>query len=429
MNRLVIIGNGFDLAHGLETSYNQFIDWYWECVKKKLNEDHGVYKDSLCRVSRTFESGKVYNRRNDANCELAESKGLAIFKTFRKYPDIFHVKVEPFLSYICDIAIEKWVDIENEYYKLLKKCAQEDPMISEYTPEALNKQLNDLKILLAKYLREQFINKPLRIKAIDNAIYGPISLDEIAVSSSQSWKEYVAGIIQTENTEWRSKIKNYNLDYIPENFEIEEFLRNSKVLNKGGKIEIETAGNWHGHIVPDLLMRPDNVLLLSFNYTSTEELYKKEDISEVNHIHGTIDNPRSMIFGFGDELDDAYLELEKQENNSFMENIKSIRYSESANYRNLLKFIESEPYQVVILGHSCGNSDRTLLHSIFEHENCISIKPYYYKPDKDTDKFLDLSQSICRNFKNKKLFRDRLVSKERCAVHPQQEDIKPKQDN
>lgn len=26
-NRLIILGNGFDLAHGLKTSYNDFIDW------------------------------------------------------------------------------------------------------------------------------------------------------------------------------------------------------------------------------------------------------------------------------------------------------------------------------------------------------------------------------------------------------------------
>ena len=28
MNRLVLIGNGFDLAHGLKTSYADFIKWY-----------------------------------------------------------------------------------------------------------------------------------------------------------------------------------------------------------------------------------------------------------------------------------------------------------------------------------------------------------------------------------------------------------------
>ena len=30
MNRLVLIGNGFDLAHDLKTSYADFIDWYWD---------------------------------------------------------------------------------------------------------------------------------------------------------------------------------------------------------------------------------------------------------------------------------------------------------------------------------------------------------------------------------------------------------------
>ena len=28
MNRIVLIGNGFDLAHGMNTSYKHFICWY-----------------------------------------------------------------------------------------------------------------------------------------------------------------------------------------------------------------------------------------------------------------------------------------------------------------------------------------------------------------------------------------------------------------
>ena len=47
MNRIVLIGNGFDLAHGLKTSYADFIDWYWEewgkrlrSGKRRLEEDH-----------------------------------------------------------------------------------------------------------------------------------------------------------------------------------------------------------------------------------------------------------------------------------------------------------------------------------------------------------------------------------------------------
>ena len=34
INRIIIIGNGFDLAHGLKTSYADFIYQYW---KEKFN--------------------------------------------------------------------------------------------------------------------------------------------------------------------------------------------------------------------------------------------------------------------------------------------------------------------------------------------------------------------------------------------------------
>jgi hypothetical protein len=30
VNRLILVGNGFDLAHGLKTSYKDFIDDFWE---------------------------------------------------------------------------------------------------------------------------------------------------------------------------------------------------------------------------------------------------------------------------------------------------------------------------------------------------------------------------------------------------------------
>lgn len=49
MNGIVLIGNGFDLAHGLKTSYKNFIDWYWKDWGEKLL--HGLNKtetDGLC---------------------------------------------------------------------------------------------------------------------------------------------------------------------------------------------------------------------------------------------------------------------------------------------------------------------------------------------------------------------------------------------
>lgn len=52
MNRIILIGNGFDLAHGLPTSYGNFIEWYWRKWRRNLSccTNHTL-KDELCEFS------------------------------------------------------------------------------------------------------------------------------------------------------------------------------------------------------------------------------------------------------------------------------------------------------------------------------------------------------------------------------------------
>lgn len=139
------------------------------------------------------------------------------------------------------------------------------------------------------------------------------------------------------------------------------------------------------HLVP-------YTLILNFNYTQTaEKLYAKNSINEVINIHGELNNENNpIIFGYGDELDDDYERIERLQNNDFLENIKSIRYHKTRNYRKLLEFVALGPYQVFIMGHSCGNSDRTLLNTLFEHDNCLSIKVFYRQYEDGTDNYIDM---------------------------------------
>ncbi|MBR6077207.1 MAG: hypothetical protein IKP63_02515, partial [Paludibacteraceae bacterium] len=88
---------------------------------------------------------------------------------------------------------------------------------------------------------------------------------------------------------------------------------------------------------------------------------------------------------------------------------------------NVLQFIESAPFQIYIMGHSCGNSDRTLLNTLFEHKNCVSIKPFYHKwkekegnNEVEKDNYLDIAMNISRNFTDQKLLRERVVNKTYC---------------
>lgn len=90
----------------------------------------------------------------------------------------------------------------------------------------------------------------------------------------------------------------------------------------------------------------------------------------------------------------------------------------------MLEFTESGYFQIFIMGHSCGNSDRTLLNTLFEHPNCMSIKPFYYQPPEGEDNYSDVVRNISRNFKDKQLLRARVVNKTYCEPLNQWQDVK-----
>jgi len=121
-----------------------------------------------------------------------------------------------------------------------------------------------------------------------------------------------------------------------------------------------------------------------------------------------------MIFGFGDEIDSDYKKIEALNDNNYLHNIKSIKYLETDNYIRLLRILNDDFFQVIILGHSCGLSDRTLLNTLFEHPNCGSIKPFYYKTDENTDNYSEIARNISRNFNSKSIMRERVVNKTYC---------------
>jgi len=61
----------------------------------------------------------------------------------------------------------------------------------------------------------------------------------------------------------------------------------------------------------------------------------------------------------------------------------------------------ADKFQVYIIGHSCGLSDRTMFREIFGHENCRSIKIFYYqRPDGSTD-FTQKTFDMARHFTDK----------------------------
>ena len=414
MNRIVLIGNGFDLAHGLPTRYEDFINWYWEQWGRKLrSSSNKVEQDLFCSFVLKDEIGLAgwylvwsYRYRvllkQYSNRELAE---FAIGDT-----EMCNFKIHSvFFSRICKAIESKgWVDIEREYYDLLREVVLK-PEECDYTISEVNNHLRYLQELLTKYL-SSITNVEISCDdQIRRQIFGDLRKKDISISHLPAYYDYVDYLINHADDEYKSLLYRYGIDSSGRFFLTDEI----KELQKFSRsTEIEEV------YLKDLIL-PANIMLLNFNYTGIADKYGNTKVATLNHIHGDLNNPNSIILGYGDELDDDYKELLKQTDKECLKNIKSIKYLESGMYRDLLRFIESEPYQVYIMGHSCGNTDRTLLNTLFEHKNCVSIKPYYYQKEDGSDNYLEIVQNICRNFTDMKLMRDRVVNKTFCEPLPQ----------
>ena len=418
MNRIILIGNGFDLAHGLRTSYADFIDYYWEYWGKRLQGSYlgDELTDNLCSISQKGEQQPWYwlFPTMDLRRNIKISPKDAI-KMAKNSPDVIPIKKSPFFEDI-DKAVETkgWVDIENEFYCWLKKIFKKDNCGYD-NPVPLNEELELIKAKLAEYLKfieDEQIKPELVKNCIQSALYEPFRACDISTKEYKKFNLFLEN--RWENGDYRAEEKckqvlfKYGLSQ-----DIGEIARYVSFCS----IEDHIYDIYNGvkDIHPYFLL-PDNILFLNFNYTSTANLYIQKDFGfKVNHIHGELGNDKNpIIFGYGDELDDDYKEISKLNDNDYLKNIKSIRYLETDNYRKLLSFIDSAPFQIYIMGHSCGNSDRTLLNTLFEHKNCVSIKPFYYEKPDGTDNYIEIIQNISRNFNNMQLMRDRVVNKTYC---------------
>lgn len=410
MNRIVLIGNGFDLAHGLQTRYEDFINWYWDqWLAKLLNCHDRTMTDGLCTFSIKVGDHTWQSELFGTGCINNRPKGNDFVTMLSSEPQSYEIKHTPFLQRICkSLKDKKWVDIEQEYYELLRNALLHHEEC-DYSPSELNVQLFHLQEQLSEYLTSISSDEITINSNTQKIIYSPIRRNDICISHLQTYYDYI-DYLMVHDDDYKRILCGHGIN----SMYINSFVNDLKKLNR----EFSKTTDIEEIVLRDLIL-PENILILNFNYTGVADMYATKRVAYVNHIHGALNEPQNIIFGYGDELDDAYKDLLKQIDNSYLKNIKSIKYLETNNYRNLLQFIESAPYQVYIMGHSCGNSDRTLLNSLFEHKNCVSIKPYYHQKKDGSDNYLEIVQNICRNFTDMKLMRDRVVNKTFCEPLPQ----------
>lgn len=340
-HRLVLVGNGFDLAHGLRTSYKDFVSSHvCYAFDKFMNE--GQYTDPLISFKKSSrpEEGDLHNPR-----DLHNVLEYCAANRYIEYPSNFYQR----LVELCD---KGWVDIERQYFNMLKAFFKNTSFGREKSTviARLNADFDHIISLLTTYI--------------------------ISINNSLQYTK-------------RLPISDSRLKFF-----------------KGVRKEIDGP-----------------VTFLNFNYTETLQVHNYGCDDEIIHIHGRAadiaNNP--IIFGYGDETDPTYQQIEDTGDNAYLEHIKSFGYFKTHNYQKVLQLINGVEYKVYIVGHSCGLSDRVLLSEIFENANCKGIEIFYHRRADGSDNYKEITQEISRHFRpqNKRKMRSLVLPYDKRNAIPQ----------
>jgi hypothetical protein len=349
MNRIVIVGNGFDLTHGLLSGYEHFLLDYFKSSLMLAQESDGYeFKDQLikvvCNEVPVLAGGKNVWELIDSYEILMNSPYISWppseFENL-KFPDQVlnamgiekrNFTIEIISEFFDDLIEEKnWTDIERHYFNFLCKKYNKNEF---YDIEELNKDFQFIQDKLIVYLKE--------------------------ITSSSS--------IQPTNNRLRNFINRCFGAIDDHSFKMKF------PLMKGGILMTDSDRN------------PGTICFLNFNYTDILNSYIQNNpaYNRAYHyqIHGNIDTPSSVVFGYGDDTHKHYKELEDADVSELLINMKAFYYPSNSHYGNLINFIELDNFEVFVVGHSLGLSDRVLLKTIFESDNCRAIRLFHRGTEK-----------------------------------------------
>lgn len=369
MNRLILLGNGFDLAHGFKTKYEDFL---LHLLQKAISE---IYYNKKFVLPNIFECERNCDEISLEGLEdlLHKNNSISNCLKFLKSKEVKFRYLNIFSEKLFNYSQNNWVDIEELYFEELK---------NEFN---------------GKYIRDS------------TDVYSLLRLNNALESIKNELSKYLSNIFQVQEMKFNEKIGRS----LFEPLNLNEFMLNNYSIDNA--IRINGNGIYY----------PQNIYFLNFNYTQTFRRYIDERGQYVdninygnsnvliNNIHGLYDEPENMIFGYGDEIDEDYKIIEKSKQRDYLEHIKSFKYLKNRNYRNLMNFIDNRDFQVYVMGHSCGISDRVMLKRIFENSKCKSIKIFYHdNGDNGIKDFTRKTYDIALHFEDNTIMREKIVPKE-----------------
>ncbi len=276
MNRIILIGNGFDLAHGMKTRYTDFISDYWNNIILELKKK---IAGNMTSIPQIFDNGDIIIKNLPGPFINSFQITASSFEELKV--DLMQINSGiDFKNKFLEILTSKhneqsWVDIEVEYYGLLKKSFKDKSTM--YSIKKLNNDFRSVKILLENYLikiekefNESFKFKPdyqIIKETIGFQIYAPFDHRDLDESSLSEKAQTEFESLQNDLSDIRKGLKKQNDLVSKRQYLISRVSENTNVNDIKKLLVAENAINYFD-------LSPSEILFLNFNYTSTEEIYR-----------------------------------------------------------------------------------------------------------------------------------------------------------
>lgn len=310
--KILVIGNGFDLAHGLSTRYTDFLEFSSSFLEYEVKREKQVCWDEWfsekpirCYIKRLFEEqSNEGDPSKDNTQERIEIRNNAK-RTIRDLKELLsnNVWIEYFLEKRDEMTKkgqENWIDFEEEISKII---------------QSLDKDIHKKK-------KDNNIDR--EIKKISNAFLN---------------RKFIANTKQEEN-ECSAEVSRSSFRYIRDKL-LDDLNRLIKALEIYLIMCVERT---RCNPLPDIMnIQPQYVI--SFNYTHTyHRTYEKS--TEVDYIHGTVNSTQekrrnNMVLGI-----DEYLSEDRKDKDLefiyFKKYYQRIYKKTGCNYKKWVNAIQKE---------------------------------------------------------------------------------------
>lgn len=373
---LLVIGNGFDLAHGLPTRYSDFLDFLTLCLKEWHNwrnrnvwpgdpnpykDDAGVLEDLVQDITDNKMVVEIFNENKSDIEQILKTGGKLSFSyenTWARYFLYIYAYKKSFSKEF------KWIDIEEEMLNFISHIQSQ----SYCTSSALH-----LSMSLPYRRQDNFTSIQFDARNINRKI------KEIDPPQELLKRKIFECLFQ--ELEQFAELLRFYLSVVMQQF------------NKHTKSVYRINSSGHDSIIIDQV--------ISFNYTHTAELCYT-GIEDVHYINGNGQNDNEkIILGIENPSIDKTDDYCKDNVNLFFKNVQRILYDYDYTYNEWLhKYAETRTSRMIndgetgdgvnvhIIGHSLAISDKYILTDVIMGANTVCI--YYYNEQDKQNKITNL---------------------------------------